>query len=190
MPMLPPLHRGERRGWRRRSWHRAANVHTLPGWLCQTSFHNENPSLPAQSADSFLGFLPSSTRTFLRTAECDVIHAVTTQGTNDFHLFVANTVGAKIGGRFHCDKAKKLQQMVLHHVAQGAGGFVVPGAPFYPECFRGGDLDVIDVARVPDWLENRIGETENENVLRRLLPEKMIDAVSLIFGEDIGHDPI
>src|SRR5207248_11056023 len=105
----------------------------------------------------------------------DFIRAITMQGTNDFHFFVANAVGAEIGGRFHCNEAKKLQQMVLHHVAQGAGGFVVPGASFYPECFCGGDLDVIDVTRVPDGLENRIREAENENVLCSLLPEQMTD---------------
>ena len=49
---------------------------------------------------------------------------------------------------------------------------------------------MIDVARVPDGLKDGVGETENENVLRCLLPKKMIDAVSLIFGEGIRHDPI
>ena len=80
--------------------------------------------------------------------------------------------------------------MVLYHVAQGAGGFVVTGPALYSECFGGSDLDVIDVARVPDRLENRVSEAENENILCRLLSEKMVDAVSLIFGERTEDDPI
>ena len=80
--------------------------------------------------------------------------------------------------------------MILHHVAQGTGGFVVSGPALDSECFGGSDLDVIDVAGVPDGLKDGVGETENENVLRCLLPKKMIDAVSLIFGEGILHDPV
>ena len=73
--------------------------------------------------------------------------------------------------------------MILHHVAQRARAFVITGASFHAERFRGRDLDVIEIARVPERLENRVGETQDENVLRGFFPEKMIDAVGLLFGK-------
>ena len=80
--------------------------------------------------------------------------------------------------------------MILHHVAQGTGGFVVTGPPFDAEGFGRGDLDVIDITRVPDRFKNRVSKTENQNVLRGFFPEKVIDSIGLIFGKRIGYDPI
>ena len=40
-------------------------------------------------------------------------------------------------------------QVILHHVAQCAGGFVIAGTRADPECFRRCDLHMIDVMRVP-----------------------------------------
>ena len=59
------------------------------------------------------------------------------------------------------------------------GAFVISGARFHPERFRRGDLDMIDVAAIPDRLENRVREPQNQNVLRGLFAEKMIDPVGL-----------
>ncbi len=42
------------------------------------------------------------------------------------------------------------------------------------------DLDVVDVVAVPDRLEEAVGETQRENVLRRLLAEEMVDAKDLL----------
>ena len=67
--------------------------------------------------------------------------------------------------------------------------FVVTGAPFHAERFGRGDLDVIDVTRVPERFENRVGKTQNQNVLRGFLAEKMIDPIGLIFGKCIVIRP-
>ena len=48
-----------------------------------------------------------------------------------------------------------------------------------PERFRHSDLHVGHIAPIPDWLENRIGETENHDVLDRLLAEIVVDAINL-----------
>src|SRR5439155_20850415 len=79
------------------------------------------------------------------------------------HLYcvVANTVGAQVARRFHRDKTKQLEQMVLHHVAQRARAFVITSATFDPERFRGRNLDVINVTRVPERFENGIGKAEH-----------------------------
>ena len=74
-------------------------------------------------------------------------------------------------------------QMVLHHVAQRAGAFVVRGAALDADGLGGGDLHVIDVAPVPDRLEHAVGEAEHQQVLDGLLAEVVIDAKDLIFVE-------
>ena len=46
-----------------------------------------------------------------------------------------------------------------------------------------GDLHVVDVAVVPDRLEDRVGEPEHEDVLHRLLAQVMVDAEDLALAE-------
>ena len=80
--------------------------------------------------------------------------------------------------------------MILHHVAQRPGRFIITGASFHPERFRRRDLEVIDVARIPERLENRVRESQHQNVLRGLFAEKMVDAIGLIFVECVADDSI
>ena len=58
--------------------------------------------------------------------------------------------------------------MVLDHVAEGSGFFVVAGAAFHAERFAGCDLDMVDVARVPHRFKEGICEAEDDDVLRSL----------------------
>jgi hypothetical protein len=44
---------------------------------------------------------------------------------------------------------------------------------------------VVDEVAIPDGLEQSIGKAEGENVLRRLLAEKVVDAEDLLFAEDL-----
>ena len=69
--------------------------------------------------------------------------------------------------------------MVLHHVAEGAGFFVVAGAALHTERFAGGDLDMVDVAGVPHCLEQGVGEAHDDDVLRGFLAEVVVDAEGL-----------
>ena len=78
--------------------------------------------------------------------------------------------------------------MVLHHIAQRARAFIITGAAFNPERLRRRDLNVVDIPRIPDRLEGRVSEAQYQNVLRRLLSKKMIDAVGLLFREGGAHD--
>src|SRR5262249_29652080 len=70
------------------------------------------------------------------------------------------------------------------------GGLVITSSAFHPERFGGGDLDVVDVARVPERFENRVGEAEHQNVLGRFFSEKVIDPISLFFTEGIADHAI
>src|ERR1051326_5768536 len=80
--------------------------------------------------------------------------------------------------------------MVLHHVAKCAGALVITAAAFHAERLRRGDLEMIDVMPAPKRPENRVRETQHENVLRGLFSKKMIDPISLFFAERIPDDPV
>src|ERR1041384_4527117 len=67
--------------------------------------------------------------------------------------------------------------MVLKHVADHAGLFIVTTAIFHADRFRRGDLYVIHVAAVPDRLEHRIREKKHHDVLYGFLTEIVVDAV-------------
>ena len=80
--------------------------------------------------------------------------------------------------------------MILHHVAQGTCGFVITSATFHAQRFCRRDLHVIDVVRVPERREDCVGKAKNKDVLRRFLPQKMIDSVRLLFGKRIADSAI
>jgi hypothetical protein len=76
--------------------------------------------------------------------------------------------------------------VVLEDVAAGAG-LLVEGAPVLdPDRFGDGDLDVVDVAAVPDRLEDSVGEAEDQQVPDGLLAEVVIDPVDLRLPEDLA----
>ena len=49
-----------------------------------------------------------------------------------------------------------------------------------------GDLHMIDVAPVPDRLENSVGEAEGHDVLHRLLAQVVVDAKDLFLARFAG----
>src|SRR5690242_13078237 len=67
--------------------------------------------------------------------------------------------------------------MILEDVAKGADVLVEGASAAYPERFRHRDLHAVDVCGVPDRFQKRVGKPKVQEVLDRLLPEKMIDAV-------------
>ena len=75
--------------------------------------------------------------------------------------------------------------MALEHVAQHAGRIVVARPMADGERFGGGDLDMLDVIAVPDRLEDRIGEPQDQDVLHRFLAQVVIDPVDLALGENL-----
>src|ERR1700687_1923755 len=106
-------------------------------------------------------------------------------GMQDFGLLVAHFVGVEGDGRLHCGHGEELEEMVGHHVAEGAGGFVKRAAMLDADRFRGVDLHVVDVVAIPERLDDVVGESKDQNVLDGFLAEIVVDAVNLIFGEDL-----
>jgi hypothetical protein len=73
--------------------------------------------------------------------------------------------------------------MILDHVAQSAGPFVVRGTPLDAHGFSSSDLHVIDVAAVPNRLEHAVAEPEHHQVLNGFFSEIVVDAKNLILVE-------
>src|SRR4030095_4448474 len=66
--------------------------------------------------------------------------------------------------------------MILHDVADRASLLVELATPLDAKALGHRDLDVLHVAPVPDRLEERVGEAEDEDVVDRLLAEVVVDA--------------
>jgi hypothetical protein len=101
----------------------------------------------------------------------------------DFHLFVTHRVGLKRNRRLHGCQRDQLQQMIRHHVAQGPRLFVIAAALLDADLFRGRDLHTIDVAAVPNRLEDTVAETKHHDVLHGLFTEIMIDPINLLLAQ-------
>ena len=97
-------------------------------------------------------------------------------GPQQLGLLVAHRVGVERRGRLHRHQRKHLEQVVLDDVADDSGLLVEPGPVLDADRLGDGDLHVVDVAVVPDRLEDRVGEPEREDVLDRLLAQVVVDA--------------
>jgi len=108
----------------------------------------------------------------------------------DFYFLVPNRVRRERAGRLHCGEREKLQQVVLEHVPQHSRFLVVLAPPLHPDRLRGRDLHVRDVVPVPQRLEDRVREAEDEDVLDAFLTEVVIDAIDLVLAELVEHEPV
>src|SRR5688572_2634324 len=100
-------------------------------------------------------------------------------------LLVAHRV-ARIARRWlHGEQTHDLQQVILHYVADRPQLLVEPAAALNSERLRHRELHARDVPAIPDWLEEGVRETEVQQVLHRLLAEKMIDAENLRLVEHL-----
>ena len=73
--------------------------------------------------------------------------------------------------------------MVLHHVAQCAGLFVVAASMLDSDFLRHRNSDMVHVAAIPERLEQQVGETKGQNVLHGLLAQVVINAEYLRFAK-------
>ena len=76
--------------------------------------------------------------------------------------------------------------MILEEVARGARLLVEGAALLDPDRLGDRDLDVVDVAAVPDRLEDPVPEAEDQDVADGLLAEIVVDPVDLQFPEDLA----
>ena len=111
-------------------------------------------------------------------------------GLQHLALFAAQIRGAKRAGRLHGDNGHELEQMALNHVAHGSDAVVVAGATFEPDGLGGRDLNVVDVAAVPQRLEEQIGEAKDQQVLHGLLAEVVVDAKHVLVVENASEGAV
>ncbi len=97
------------------------------------------------------------------------------------HLLVADVLRRERDGPLHGEQRQHLEQVVLHDVADDAELVKVPATPLGAERLLERDLDVIDVVAVPGRAQERVAESQDENVLDHLLAEIVIDTEELIF---------
>jgi len=96
---------------------------------------------------------------------------------------VADRPGLQRGRRLHGDERQHLEEVGDDHVAVGACALVEPGARPDGQLLGHVDLNARHVIAVPDRFEQSVGEAEGKDVLSRLLPEEVVDAIDLIFAE-------
>ena len=104
-------------------------------------------------------------------------------------MFVAHFIGVEGDRRLHGGHREELKKMIGNHVAKCAGGFVKAAAMFDAHGFGGGDLHMVDVIAIPERLDDAVGEAEDHDVLDGLFAQIVIDAVDLVFGEDLLQIP-
>ena len=102
----------------------------------------------------------------------------------DLDLLVAHGLGLEVRRALHGNDAEQLQEVVLHDVAHRASPVVVGAAPLDADILRHRDLNVIDVASIPDRLEDAVRKAEDHDVLHGLLAEVVVDPVDLRLRED------
>ena len=106
-------------------------------------------------------------------------------GADELGLAVADRLGVLARGWLHREQRDDLEHVVLHDVADGAGGLVEAGAALDAEALGHRHLDACDVVAVPDRLEEAVREAEEGEVLDRLLAQVMVDPEDRLLGEDL-----
>ena len=108
----------------------------------------------------------------------------------DLSFFGAQVLGIEAEGLFHSGEGEQLQQMVLDDVAGCTHAVVVACAGADADVFGHGDLDVVNVVRVPERFKHLVGETHCQDVLHGFLAEVVVDAEHCVGREDCLHDGV
>ena len=75
--------------------------------------------------------------------------------------------------------------MIRHHVSQGACRFIEAAAMLHPHGLRRGDLHMVHVIAVPQGFDDVVRKAEDHYVLRGLFAEIVIDAIDLLFRQNL-----
>ena len=103
----------------------------------------------------------------------------------DFGLFVAHRVGFERNRRLHGRQSQELKKMIRYHVAQRACRLVKCSTMFHTDGLGRGDLHVVDVRAVPEWLDDAVREPEHHHVLNGFFTEVVVDTVDLLLAQDL-----
>ena len=121
-----------------------------------------------------------------RTTSVAASSRVARDRAQDLDLLVAQRIGLERRRRLHRDQADQLEQVVLEDVARRAGLLVERAAVLDADRLGHRDLHVVDVAAVPERLEDAVAEPEDQQVADRLLAQVVVDAIDLRLAEDLA----
>ena len=139
-------------------------------------------------ADDLLAALPAAGELPARRVGGEVLGEP--DGGEDLFLLGAQVVGVE-GNRFlHRGQRQELQQVVLDDVAGRADAVVVACPAAGADVLGHGDLDVVHVVRVPQRLEELVGEAQRQDVLHRLLAQVVVDPEDRVRREDRLDDVV
>ena len=120
----------------------------------------------------------------------DIVRGNGADRTEQLHLLIAHALHVGPVRGLHAEKPNHLHQVVFDDISQASRGVIKRPATINAECLGHRDLDIADVVAVPDRLEECIGETGVEDVLRCLFAQIMIDAEDLTLLKDIMKCPV
>ena len=95
-------------------------------------------------------------------------------------LLGPDRLGGELDRLLHRGQREQLQQVVLQHVAGGAGRVVERRAAADADVLGHRDLHRVDVVGVPDRLEQLVGEAQRQQVLDGLLAQVVVDAEDVL----------
>ena len=104
-------------------------------------------------------------------------------GLEHLGFLIVDGAIALISRRLHGEQGDNLKQVVLDDVAQATGALVKRTATLRAKVLGQRDLHAGHMVAVPDWLEERVGETKVEDIHDRFLAEVVVDAEDCIFRE-------
>ena len=125
-----------------------------------------------------------------RTTSASASPGVRRDRPQDLDLLVPQGVGLEASRRLHGHQADQLEEVVLEDVARGAGLLVERAPVLDADRFGHRDLDVVDVAPIPERLEDAVAEPEDQQVTDGLLAQVVVDAVDLRLAEDLADLPV
>src|SRR5262249_11044184 len=80
--------------------------------------------------------------------------------------------------------------MVLYHIADCPGFFVIRRPSLQTNILSHSNLDVIHIAPIPDRLENPVSEAEDQDILSSLFTQVVVNAIVLFLAEDPRYLPV
>ena len=106
------------------------------------------------------------------------------------HLFVANGFAVRADGRLHRQIRQHLEQVVLHHVTDGANLLIKRAPPLNPKILGHRNLHALDVRAIPKRLQQHIGKAEEQHAVDGLFAQVMVNTKNRLLVKRLEQDLI
>ena len=96
---------------------------------------------------------------------------------------VPKGIGIAADGCLHRQQRNDLQHVILHDIPDRSYLFIENSPAFDSEGLSHGDLHALYIVAVPDWLQERVGKSEVEEILDGFFAKVMIDSENRRLGK-------